>query len=991
MSNTIDLFWVTTHNLRDVDISFTKNSLTVITGVSWSGKSSLAFTTLCNEGQRRYLESLSTYARMFIGGMSEEAKVKEIRGLTPTISIEQKTVAHNPRSTVGTITEIYDFYRLLFLTLGVRVCPHDGTPMTKKTHQDVMEYLKKQKKWMRVGICSQIRQKFETPLDLRDFVGQKWFVRYLVDNHVYNLSDALPEKISEAWIVVDRVELDPDDVTQADRLSQSISTAFEHGEDVVGIYIFDEGWTSTKDKAQKTKWKNFSQNSIEIFSRTFRCPLCGNVPETLTLSHFSFNSPTGACPDCHGLGSLLNFTEDSTIDPDKTLENGCVMPWTPDSYYYFVLQWACKHHKIPVNVPYKNLTDKHKEIILNGSEQRLSLSTPQMQKPWNAKYPGVIPYLNRVYHDPDTSESLHEKIDPFVVSSTCSTCSGYRVGEAARSVLIWTQVQGTKYKVQKEGLNNKKDSSIEHSTLNIPHWMNIGQIAELSVEQSIDFFDTLTLDKESTKIADNILKNVLDRLKFLKGVGLGYMTLARRSNTLSGGESQRIRLATQVGTRLEWITYVLDEPSIGLHPRDSRLLLDNLRELVNLWNTVIVVEHDEDIMGNADQIVDIWPGAGVHGGTIVFQWTYPQLLKSDTSTARFLRGEDEIRIPELAKKPTRFLELKGATENNLKNVSVKIPLEALTVVTGVSGSGKSSLINHTLAPVMHNLMARTRDAHGSFKSITGHENLDKVVIIDQMPIGKTPRSNPATYTGVFTDIRDVFAQTLEARARGYKAGHFSFNTKQGRCDACEGDGVRRIQMHFLPDVHVTCESCGGTRYNHLVREIHFHDKSIADILAMTVEDAVVFFDKFPKIKHKLQTLFEVGLGYITLGQSALTLSGGESQRIKLATELARKSTGKTLYIMDEPTTGLHFSDIQKLMSIVSSLVEKKNTVLIIEHHLDVIANAHYIIDMGPEGGERGGNLLYEWPRDGLLTVKNSYTADCLAKYFSHKEKIKKKK
>jgi excinuclease ABC subunit A len=959
MSNTIDLSWVTTHNLRDVDISFTKNSLTVITGVSWSGKSSLAFTTLCNEGQRRYLESLSTYARMFIGGMSEEAKVKEIRGLTPTISIEQKTVAHNPRSTVGTITEIYDFYRLLFLTLGVRVCPHDGTPMTKRTHQDVMDYLRTQKTGTRVGICSQIRQKFESPLDLREFVGQKWFVRYLVDNHVYNLSDALPEEISDPWIVVDRVELDPEDATQADRLSQSISTAFEHGEDVVGIYIFDEGWTSTKDKVQKTKWKNLSQNSIEIFSRTFRCPLCGNVPETLTLSHFSFNSPTGACPDCHGLGSLLNFTEDSTIDPDKTVENGCVMPWSQDSYYYFVLQGACRHHRIPLDVTYKKLSEAHKNIILHGSEAKLSLSTPQMQKPWNAKYPGVIPYLNRVYHDPDTSESLHEKIDPFVVSSTCSTCHGYRVGDAARSVLI--------------------------------EWRHIGQVAELSVEQSIDFFDTLTLDKESTKIAGNILKNVRDRLKFLKGVGLGYMTLARRSNTLSGGESQRIRLATQVGTRLEWITYVLDEPSIGLHPRDSRLLLDNLRELVNLGNTVIVVEHDEDIMGNADEIIDIGPWAGVHGGTVVFQWTYAQLLKSDTSTARFLRGEDEIRIPELAKKPTRFLELKGATENNLKNVSVKIPLEALTVVTGVSGSGKSSLINRTLAPVMHNLMARTRDTHGPFKSISGHEHLDKVVIIDQMPIGKTPRSNPATYTGVFTDIRDVFAQTLEARARGYKAGHFSFNTKQGRCDACEGDGVRRIQMHFLPDVHVTCESCGGTRYNHLVREIHFHDKSIADILAMTVEDAVVFFDKFPKIKHKLQTLFEVGLGYITLGQSALTLSGGESQRIKLATELARKSTGKTLYIMDEPTTGLHFSDIQKLMSIVSSLVEKKNTVLIIEHHLDVIANAHYIIDMGPEGGERGGNLLYEWPREGLLSVKWSYTADCLKQFIDHKKSLKKKK
>lgn len=945
MSNTIDLFWVTTHNLRDVDISFTKNSLTVLTGVSWSGKSSLAFTTLCNEGQRRYLESLSTYARMFIGGMSEEAKVKEIRGLTPTISIEQKTVAHNPRSTVGTITEIYDFYRLMFLSLGTRVCPHDGSSMEKRTHKDVMDYLKKEKNGTRVGICAQIRKTFETSIELRDFVGQKWFVRYLVDNHVYNLSDALPEKISDPWIIVDRVEIDNTDATQIDRLSQSISTAFEHGEDVVGIYHFDE---------EKKKKK-----SVEVFSRAFRCPLCGYVPEVLTLSHFSFNSPTGACPTCHGLGSLLNFTEDSVIDPNKNIDEGCVMPWTPDSYYYFVLQGACKFHKIPTKTLYKDLTDKQKNIILNGSEERLSLSTPQMQKPWNAKYPGIIPYLNRVYHDPDTSEALHEKIDPFVVSSTCSTCQGYRVGEAARNSFIWGK--------------------------------HIGQLAELSVEKSIDFFENLSLGKEDTKIAGNVMKNVRDRLKFLKGVGLGYMTLARRSNTLSGGESQRIRLATQVGTRLEGITYVLDEPSIGLHPRDSRLLIDNLRELVNLGNTVIVVEHDEDIMGTADQIVDIGPWAGVHGGTIVFQGTYKELLKSGTQTAKFLRGEEEIKIPELKKKPSKFIELRGATENNLENISVDIPLEALTVVTGVSGSGKSSLINRTFAPVMRNLLHGTRDAHGHLKSITGDEHLDKVVIIDQMPIGKTPRSNPATYTGVFTDVRDVFAQTLESRARGYGPGHFSFNTKQGRCDACEGDGVRRIQMHFLPDVHVTCESCGGTRYNHLVREVHFHDKSISDVLAMTVEDAVVFFDKFPKIKHKLQTILEVGLGYITLGQSALTLSGGESQRVKLATELARKSTGKTLYIMDEPTTGLHFSDIQKLMSIVSTLVEKNNTVVIIEHHLDVIANAHYIIDMGPEGGERGGKLLYQGPRDGLLTVKGSYTADCLKDFMDHKKSLKTKK
>lgn len=424
-----------------------------------------------------------------------------------------------------------------------------------------------------------------------------------------------------------------------------------------------------------------------------------------------------------------------------------------------------------------------------------------------------------------------------------------------------------------------------------------------------------------------------------------------------------------MGTRLEGITYVLDEPSIGLHPRDSRLLIDNLRELVNLGNTVIVVEHDEDIMSTADEIIDIGPGAGVHGGNIIFQGTHKELLKSDTQTGKFLRGEESIHIPPLKKKPTKYISLKNATENNLQNVSVDIPLEALTVVTGVSGSGKSSLINRTFSPVMRNLLHGTRDQHGPIKSVTGYEELDKVVIIDQMPIGKTPRSNPATYTGVFTDIRDVFAQTLESRARGYGPGHFSFNTKQGRCDACEGDGVRRIQMHFLPDVHVTCESCGGTRYNHLVREVHFHDKSISDVLAMTVEDAVVFFDKFPKIKHKLQTILEVGLGYITLGQSALTLSGGESQRVKLATELARKSTGKTLYIMDEPTTGLHFSDIQKLMLIVSSLVERGNTVVIIEHHLDVIANAHYLIDMGPEGGDRGGKLLYQGPRDGILSVK----------------------
>lgn len=938
MSSTIDLFWVQTHNLRDVDISFTKNTLTVLTGVSGSGKSSLAFTTLCNEWQRRYLESLSTYARMFIGGMSEEAKVREIRWLTPTISIEQKTVAHNPRSTVWTITEIYDFYRLLFLSLGTRICPKDGTPMIKKTHKDVMDFLLKNKNKTKIGICAQIRKNFENPEELKEFVGQKWFVRYLSNKIVYNLSDPLPKKISDPWIVVDRVEVDTTDSAQIDRLSQSLTTAFEQWEDVVGIYDFE-----TKD--------------IEVFSRAFRCPHCGYVPEALTLSHFSFNSPTGACPDCHGLGSLLTFTESSVIDEERTIDEGCVLPWSQDSYYYFVLQWVCKHFKIPTKIPYKSLTDKQKNIILHGTDVKLLLSTPQNQKPWSAKYPGVIAYLDRVYHDPETSDALHEKIDPFVTSSLCQTCGWHRVGEAARNTII-------------EG-------------------KNIGQLAELSVEKSIDFFWNVQFNTEDAKIAGNVLKNVSDRLRFLKGVGLGYMTLARRSNTLSWGESQRIRLATQVGTRLEGITYVLDEPSIGLHPRDSRLLIENLQELVQLWNTVIVVEHDEDIMRSAHEIVDIWPWAGVHGGNVVFQWTYQKLLTSDTETAQFLRGEKEIIIPPLKKKPTKFLHIEKASAHNLQNVSVDIPLESLTVVTGVSGSGKSSLINYTLSPVMRNLLSRTRDEHWPLKAITGYEHLDKVVIIDQMPIGKTPRSNPATYTGVFTDIRDIFGKTLEARARGYGPGHFSFNTKQGRCDACEGDGVRRIQMHFLPDVHVTCESCGGTRYNHLVREILFHEKSISDVLAMTVEEGVKFFEKFPKIRHKLQTLLDVGLGYVTLGQSALTLSWGESQRVKLATELARKATGNTLYIMDEPTTGLHFSDVQKLMTIVSNLVEKGNTVVIIEHHLDVIANAHYLIDMGPEGGERGGKLLYQWPREGILKIKESYTGQCLQEFIDHKKTLKK--
>lgn len=941
MSKTIDLFWVTTHNLQNVDISFTKNTLTVLTWVSGSGKSSLAFTTLCNEWQRRYLESLSTYARMFIGGISEEAQVKEIRWLTPTISIEQKTVSHNPRSTVGTITEIYDFYRLLYLSLWTRKCQHDGSIMEKKTHKDVIEYIKWQKSWAKIWICAQIRKTLSTSAELRDFVWQKWFVRYMVDKRVYNLSDPLPESIIDPWIIVDRVVLDASDPTQMERISQSVSVSFEHGEDVVWVCILDT----------EIQWCAV----IHVFSRTYRCPSCGAVPEPLTLSHFSFNSPTGACPDCHWLGSLLDFTEASSIDWDKTIENGCVLPWTPDSYYYFVLQWACKHFKIPVNVPYKKLNDKQKKIILHGSEEKLSLSTPQMQKPWNAKYPWIIPYLNRVFHDPETSEALHEKIDPYVVSSTCSTCSWYRVWAEARNTFI-------------------ED-------------INIWQLSNLSVEHSINFFHNISFNSEKMIIAWNILKNVRDRLKFLKWVWLGYMTLSRRSNTLSGGESQRIRLAAQIGTRLEGITYVLDEPSIGLHPRDSKLLLENLRELVNIWNTVIVVEHDEEIMWNSDQIVDIWPGAGVHWGTIVFQWTYAELLKSDTETARFLRGDDSIHIPNVTHAMKKVISLKWVTENNLTNISVDIPLEALTVVTGVSGSGKSSLINRTFAPVMRNLLHKTRDSHGKFDSITGTEGLDKVVIINQMPIGKTPRSNPATYTWVFTDIRDVFCQTLEARARGYGPGHFSFNTKQGRCDSCEWDGVKKIQMHFLPDVHVTCESCNGTRYNHLVREVLFHSKSISDVLAMTVESSLEFFEKFPKIRHKLQTLSEVGLWYLTLGQSALTLSWGESQRVKLATELARKSTGKTLYIMDEPTTWLHFSDIKRLMSIVSTLVQKNNTVVIIEHHLDVIANAHYIIDMWPEWGELGGKLLYQGPRDWLLAVKNSFTATCLREHLDKHKSI----
>jgi excinuclease ABC subunit A len=938
MSETIEIIWAETHNLKNVSVTIPKNTLTVITWVSGSGKSSLAFDTLYAEWQRRYLESLSTYARTIISDISEATHVREIRGLSPTIAIHQKTVSNNPRSTVGTITEIYDFYRLLYTSIGTPYCPdHPTVALKRDSLKEIVWVVSKFGEGQRFHILMPLPIETETITveQLAKRVTDMGFVRYQIGDMAYSVADTpIDIQIGDdpIFIVVDRLirKMDPDFDA---RLTDSLRIGLEKGDGRVAIY---REWTP-----------------VSHFSLHANCPHCDTQIVDLTLSNFSFNSHHGACPQCHGLGASTTFLEADIVKSELTLAEWALLPWQEHPYYTLLLEAVCKKEDIPMNTSWSLMKPKDRQKILygvSGSFELSYLGKNNDGKVHKARYEWIIPNLERRHSEADSSNDAYfKRIAKFATEQICRSCDGYRLQKAFLHVKI--------------------------------AWKNIGELASLSVEQSLIFFSELTLNKSEEHIAKPILKNIIERLEFLSGVGLEYMTLARRAGTLSGGESQRIRLATQIGTRLEGIIYVLDEPSIGLHPRDNDMLIANLKRLAKIGNTVVVVEHDEDIMRESDHIIDIGPGAWVHGGEVLFSGKYDELLESDTQTADYLSLRKNVtRRNPVTKSPKKFIEIYGATENNLKNINVRIPLECMTVVTGVSGSGKSSLIIDILSNFLMNHFYPSGRSIGRHERVEGMANIDKTIIIDQSPIGKTPHSNIATYTGVFTYIREAFAASIDAQKRGFGPGRFSFNTKWGRCEICEGSGTKKIEMHFLPDVYVECESCSGSRYNSETLQVQFKWKNISQVLDMTIEDASGFFVSFPRIKRVLDVLIDVGLWYITLGQSAPTLSGGESQRIKLAFDLAKRSTGSTLYILDEPTTGLHFSDVQKLLDILDRLVEKGNSVLVIEHNLDIIANADAIIDIGPEGGDKWGNLVFAGPRDKILTVENSYTAKALRKY-----------
>ncbi len=951
MSENIEIIGAETHNLKNISVLIPKNTLTVVTGVSGSGKSSFAFDTLYAEWQKRYLESLSTYARMIISDISDATRVREIRGLSPTIAIHQKTVSNNPRSTVGTITEIYDFYRLLYASIGTPHCPnHPDVSLARQSVQDIVEVVSKYGEGQKFHILIPLKSKENQEKTLKQIsteVTDMGFVRYQIGEVVYSVADDVEDVIvtDKVYVVVDRLVLKKDD-TFSVRLTDSLRIALEKWAWYVSLYFL---------------WED-SSDSFAHFSTHASCPHCDYHLEELNLSHFSFNSHHGACEVCHGLGSSTTFLEKDVTSENLTLAEGCLLPWQNHPYYSLLLESVCKTEKIDINTPWKKLSEKDRKKILFGVPGYFEMnyvSKGSEGKIHRSRYEWLIPNLERRFMEAESStDAFFKRISAFATEQVCRSCQGYRLKRDYLAVRI--------------------------------HGKNIGELVSMSVEESIYFFEKLILTKEQEYIAKPVLKNIRERLEFLSGVWLDYVTLSRRANTLSGGESQRIRLATQIGTRLEGIIYVLDEPSIGLHPRDNDMLIANLKRLATIGNTVVVVEHDEDIMRESDHIIDIGPGAGVHGGEVLFSGTYDDLLSSKTETALYLACKKNVeRRHPMSKKPKEFIEIYNASENNLKNINVRIPLECMTVVTGVSGSGKSSLVMDILSQALLNHFNKSSLPVGRHDRIDGMSNIDKAIIIDQSPIGKTPHSNIATYTGVFTYIREVFAASLDAQKRGFWPGRFSFNTRGGRCEICEWSGTKKIEMHFLPDVYVECEACQGTRYNTETLQVQFKWKNIAEVLDMTIEDASEFFSAFPRIKRILDVLLDVWLGYIKLGQSAPTLSGGESQRIKLAFDLAKRSTGKTLYILDEPTTGLHFSDVQKLLDILDKLVEKGNSVLVIEHNLDIIANADAIIDIGPEGGDRGGNLVFAGPRDKILSVEESYTAKALRRYIDIREKKKK--
>lgn len=917
------------HNLKNIDIDIPKHKLVVVTGLSGSGKSSLAFDTVYAEGQRRYVESLSAYARQFLGQM-DKPDVDAIEGLSPAISIDQKTTSKNPRSTVATITEIYDYLRLLYARIGRPICPEHGIEISSQTVQQMVDRALELPERSRIQILAPVvsGRKGEH-LQVFEQLQKEGFVRVRVNGEMYEVTDEInldKNKTHSIEVIVDRIIV-RDGIES--RLSDSIETALPLGNGRVIIDVIGE--------------------EEIVMSENHACPECGFSIDELEPRLFSFNSPYGACETCDGLGTKLEVDLDSVIpDWKKTLHEHAIAAWEPISsqYYPQLLQSVCDHYEINMDIPVKDIPKKQMDKILFGSGNEYItfhyINDFGKEKTSDIQFEGVLNNIARRYHN-TSSDFVRNTLSDYMAESACPTCDGYRLNEQALSVKI----------------------AGEH----------ISEVTELSIINALDFFEQIRLTDKEKQIAQLILKEIDDRLSFLRNVGLDYLTLSRASGTLSGGEAQRIRLATQIGSALTGVLYVLDEPSIGLHQRDNNRLIETLQHMRNLDNTLIVVEHDEDTMLAADWIIDIGPGAGDHGGEIVASGTPKQVMRRKKSlTGNYLSGEKFILLPDERRVPDdRFVEVIGAAENNLKEIDVKFPIGLFTVVTGVSGSGKSTLVNEILYKSLAKHLYSGKHRPGKHKEIRGLEHIDKVIDINQAPIGRTPRSNPATYTGVFDDIRDVYAETNEAKMRGYKKGRFSFNVKGGRCESCRGDGIIKIEMHFLPDVYVPCEVCDGKRYNRETLEIKFKGKNIADILDMRVEEALRFFSNIPRIKRKLQTIVDVGLGYIKLGQPATTLSGGEAQRVKLASELHKRSTGKTFYILDEPTTGLHTDDIKRLLAVLQRLVENGDTVVVIEHNLDVIKTADHLIDLGPEGGDGGGTVIATGPPEEIAKVDESYT------------------
>ena len=921
------------NNLKNIDIEIPKNKLTVVTGVSGSGKSSLAFDTIYAEGQRRYVESLSSYARQFLGGTSKP-DVDSIEGLSPSISIDQKTTNNNPRSTVGTVTEIYDYFRLLYARIGVPYCPNHEIPISSQSIEEMTIQIMNEEEGTKLIILSPVAYGEKgTFKDLLEKLRKDGYVRAKIDGETKELSDVIElekNKKHNILVIVDRI-IKRDDSRSRIYEALELACKLSHGKAVVEVPGKEE----------------------IVMSEAFACPHCDFSLEELEPRMFSFNAPYGSCPDCKGLGFKQKISEVLIIpDKEKTLARGGIEPMAgmdDQNIYIKKLEIVCDKYNIDINKKMKDLTKKELDIILYGTKEPIEFkfktrsgNTMNSYEP----YEGILNNLERRYFETN-SEFIREWLGKYMVELTCPTCNGNRLKDSVLSVLV-----------------NKK---------------NIIELTNLNIDKLIKFFDNLKLSKEKEEVAKLLIKEIKSRLEFLHNVGLGYLTLSRAAGTLSGGEAQRIRLATQIGSMLTGVLYVLDEPSIGLHQRDNQRLIDSLVKMKNLGNTLVVVEHDTDTMMQADYLVDIGPGAGEHGGYVVAQGTPEEVIKNENSlTGDYLSGRKKIEVPKKRRKGNgKFIEIKGAKENNLKNINVKFPLGKLVLVTGVSGSGKSSLVNGILHKALALNIYGSKLIPGKHKSIKGLEHVDKVIDITQDPIGRTPRSNPATYVGVFDDIRDVFAETKEAKIRGYEKGRFSFNVKGGRCEACWGDGVKKISMNFLPDVYVPCEICHGTRFNKETLEVKYKDKTIHDVLQMRVEEAVEFFENHAKIKRKLQVLMDVGLGYIKLGQPAPTLSGGEASRVKLAKELQKKPTGKSVFILDEPTTGLHSDDIKKLLTIINRIVDNGDTVIIIEHNLDVIKVADHIIDLGPEGGDDGGEIVITGTPEEVVKCDKSYTGKYL--------------